>query len=182
VDEDIKVTSDIDQDTVGNQDPSIEDPAKPSNDGTVLNETDLEIKEKITALEVQINESENRYLRLQADFTNFRRRVQKEKEDLLLSGNMELVKSLLPVMDSLEKAEEQGDAGTVQIFKQFTDILYKEGLAAVDALGKPFDPHFHQAIDQVECDKESGIIVDELRKGYTFKGVLIRPSVVRVAK
>lgn len=181
MDEEIKSTNDVNEEAKDLSEPCTDSPAEPSCDAAT-DECEKEYSEEIAQLKTKLEEYENRYLRLQADFTNFRRRVQKEKEDLLLYANMELVKSLLPVMDSLENAKEQGDTGTVQILKQLTDILYKEGLEEVNAVDQPFDPEYHFAIEQVECDKESGVIVEELRKGYTFKGALIRPSMVRVAK
>lgn len=174
MDEDLKKSEELGKDDSEKAaDSNTEDPAKPNERVDLKNDP---------ALEAELAEANNRYLRLQADFSNFRRRIQKEKEDLLLNANLELIRSLLPVLDSLDKAEEQGDTGTVQVFKQFNDILAKEGLEKVDALDKPFDPNFHQALDSVESDAESGIIVEELRKGYTFRGILIRPSMVRVAK
>lgn len=158
------------------------DPAEPidqvNDDGS-----NVEVNLECESLRLQLTEANSRFLRLQADFNNFRRRTQKEKEELFQSANLELVSKLLPVMDSLEKAEEHEDSGAVQIFKQLKDILIKEGLEPIEAIGEQFDPNFHQAIDQAETDEyESGIVIDEVRKGYSFRGILIRPSMVRVAK
>jgi len=155
------------------------DPAKP--EGSLEKEEDF--AEKAALLETQIEEVTKLYLRLQADFSNYKRRVEREKEDLFLTANSDLISKMLPVLDSLEKAEEMGDSGVLQIFKQLRDILEKEGLKPIDAVGKPFDPTYHQAVDQVVSDEyEAGTVVEDLRKGYCFCGNLIRPSMVRVAK
>lgn len=157
---------------------TVNDPAKPE----CGLEEDL-LADKAALLKTQLEEVKNRYLRLQADFSNYKRRVQKEKEDLFQMANSDLISKLLPVLDSLEKAEEMGDSGVLQIFKQLRDVLEKEGLKPIEAVGKPFDPTYHQAIDQVVSDEyEAGTVVEDLRKGYCFCGNLIRPSMVRVAK
>lgn len=153
-----------------------DDPAKPENEEVVL-------EEEINDLKVQLDEALNRYLRLQADFSNYKRRVEKEKEEIYQNANMELVCKILPILDSLDKAEEMGDLGAVQIFKQLMDILQKEGLESIEAIGQSFDPNYHQAIDQVDTEEyESGTVVEDFRKGYCFNGIVIRPSMVRVAK
>lgn len=154
-----------------------------TNDPAEPEKTNVDEAVDVALLKEQLEETNSRYLRLQADFSNFRRRTQKEKEDLLLSANQDLISKMLPVLDSLEKAEEMGDTGAVQIFKQLWDVLLKEGLEPIEAVGNPFDPNFHQALDQVESETyDSGIVVEEFRKGYSFRGTVIRPSMVRVAK
>ena len=139
--------------------------------------------------EAELAEKENRYLRLQADFENFRRRTRQEKEELAAVVTQNLLKDLLPFLDNFERAlaAEATDAdslkaGVEMMYKQLVEALKKEGLEYIETKDKPFDPNFHQAVMRVEnSDKEDGAIVAELQKGYMVKGRVIRPSMVQVA-
>ncbi|MGI6065134.1 MAG: nucleotide exchange factor GrpE [Bacillota bacterium] len=134
----------------------------------------------------------NSLQRLQADFENFRRRTRLEKEELVKYAVEGLVCSLLPVVDNFERALASADnggetkdfmQGMEMIFRQLIQVLTQEGLAPVQAVGNPFDPNFHEAVMQVEQENtESNIVIEEIKKGYTLKGKLIRPSMVKVAK
>ena len=132
--------------------------------------------------------AEARYKRLQADFENFKRRTRQEKEELGVVVTGELILSLLPVIDNFERAlkTEAKDPqavmdGIKMIYKQLTQTLEKAGTAPIEAVGKQFDPNQHEAVMRVEDDaKEDGMIVDELQKGYTVLGRVIRPSMVKV--
>ena len=138
--------------------------------------------------EAELAEKENRYLRLQADFENFRRRTRQEKEELAAVVTQNLLKNLLPFLDNFERAlaAENSDAeslraGVEMMYKQLVEALKKEGLEYIETKGKPFDPNFHQAVMRVEdAEKEDGEIVAELQKGYMAKGRVIRPSMVQV--
>ena len=138
--------------------------------------------------EVELAEKENRYLRLQADFENFRRRTRQEKEELAAVVTQNLLKDLLPFLDNFERAlaaegtDEGGlRAGVEMMYKQLVEALKKEGLEYIETKSKPFDPNFHQAVMRVEdAEKEDGTIVAELQKGYMVKGRVIRPSMVQV--
>ena len=138
--------------------------------------------------EAELAEKENRYLRLQADFENFRRRTRQEKEELAAVVTQNLLKDLLPFLDNFERAlaaegtDEGGlRAGVEMMYKQLVEALKKEGLEYIETKGKPFDPNFHQAVMRVEdAEKEDGTIVAELQKGYMVKGRVIRPSMVQV--
>lgn len=138
--------------------------------------------------EAELAEKENRYLRLQADFENFRRRTRQEKEELAAVVTQNLLKDLLPFLDNFERAlaAENSDAeslraGVEMMYKQLVEALKKEGLEYIETKGKPFDPNFHQAVMRVEdAEKEDGEIVAELQKGYMAKGRVIRPSMVQV--
>ena len=139
--------------------------------------------------EAELAEKENKYLRLQADFENFRRRTRQEKEELAAVVTQNLLKDLLPFLDNFERAlaAENSDAeslraGVEMMYKQLVEALKKEGLEYIETKDKPFDPNFHQAVMRVEdSDKEDGAIVAELQKGYMVKGRVIRPSMVQVA-
>ena len=138
--------------------------------------------------EAELAEKENRYLRLQADFENFRRRTRQEKEELAAVVTQNLLKDLLPFLDNFERAlaAENSDAeslraGVEMMYKQLVEALKKEGLEYIETKGKPFDPNFHQAVMRVEdAEKEDGEIVAELQKGYMVKGRVVRPSMVQV--
>ncbi|MDO5414260.1 MAG: nucleotide exchange factor GrpE [Bacillota bacterium] len=128
-----------------------------------------------------------KYLRLMADFQNYKKRVEKEKTDLYSYANEKLVTELLAVLDNFERAlahEDPGDGfkeGMEMIFKQLVDVLEKSGLAEIAALGEDFDPNFHNAVMTEETEEyESGKVSGVLQKGYTLNGKVIRPSMVKV--
>lgn len=136
-------------------------------------------------------ENQQRYLRAQADFDNFRRRTMKEKEELGQYASMKLISQLLPVVDNFERAvaaaSVNGDfeslaKGVDMIFRQLEQTLEQEGLKAMNVVGEPFNPEFHQAIMQVESDEyEEGIVVEEVQKGYILKEKVLRPAMVKVS-
>ena len=132
-------------------------------------------------------DSDTRYMRLMADFQNYKRRVEKEKTDLYSYANEKLVTEMLDVIDNFERAlehEEVGDGfkeGMEMIFKQLSDVLKKAGLAEIPALGEEFDPNFHNAVMTEETEEyESGKVSGVMQKGYTLNGKVIRPSMVKV--
>ncbi len=143
------------------------------------------IEEKNRLLE----ENSERYKRLQADFENFRRRTRQEKEDLSRVVAQNIIADFLPVLDNFERALANAASQDVQailsgvemIFRQFSRALEKNGLTAIEAIGKPFDPQQHEAVMRVEDDsREDGTVVEELQKGYIVHGKVIRPSMVKV--
>lgn len=145
-------------------------------------------KEELEKLQAAVQEKEERALRLQADFENFRRRTAKEKEELSAVVTQGILKDMLPLLDNFERAmaAEAKDIdsfkqGVEMIFKQFGEILVKNGLEHIEVEGQKFDPNFHQAVMRVENpDLEDETIVQELQKGYMVKGRVIRPSMVQV--
>ena len=146
-------------------------------------------EDKTTALEAEVQEKNDRILRLQADFENFRRRTAKEKEELAAVITQNLLTDLLPLLDNFERAMavEQTDVeafqkGVEMIFTQLREVMEKHGLEHIDAEGQPFDPNVHQAVMRVENpDVEDGTITQVLQKGYQAKGRVIRPAMVQVA-
>lgn len=134
-------------------------------------------------------EDENsRYMRLMADFQNYKKRVEKEKNDIYSYANEKMAIELLNVLDNFERALEHDaeDAsfkeGMEMIFKQLFDVLEKSGLKEIPALGEEFDPNFHNAVMNEDTDEyESGKVSGVMQKGYTLNGKVIRPSMVRVA-
>ena len=156
---------------------------------------DQKVDEKAEAAEEKKEEKEAepeedgdaKYLRLMADFQNYKKRVEKEKKDLYSYANEKLVTELLAVLDNFERAlahEDSGDGfkeGMEMIFKQLMDVLEKSGLAEIAALGEDFDPNFHNAVMTEETEEyESGKVSGVLQKGYTLNGKVISPSMVKV--
>ena len=147
---------------------------------------------KIAELEEQNAAITDRFQRLMAEFDNFRKRTTQEKSSMYDSGVVKTVEKLLPVLDSFERGllsvpeENREDPiyeGMDKIYRQLTTILTDMGVEEVDARGKEFDPNLHNAVLQVENDElESNTVSQELQKGYTYKGILIRPSMVAVVK
>ena len=146
-------------------------------------------EDKTAELEAQLQEKNDRILRLQADFENFRRRTAKEKEELAAVITQNLLTDLLPLLDNFERAMavEQSDVeafqkGVEMIFTQLREVMEKHGLENIEAEGALFDPNVHQAVMRVENpDVEDGTITQVLQKGYQAKGRVIRPAMVQVA-
>ncbi|MBM7716320.1 molecular chaperone GrpE [Bacillus thermophilus] len=147
---------------------------------------------KIEELEAKLQEYENRYLRLLADFDNFRRRVKLDKEADKKYRAQHLITNLLPALDNFERAmqiepdNEQTRAlldGVNMVYKSIIEALKSEGAEQIEAVGKEFDPNLHQAVMQTE-DDEAGenIVVEEFQKGYMLKDRVIRPAMVKVSK
>ncbi|UOF88912.1 nucleotide exchange factor GrpE [Fodinisporobacter ferrooxydans] len=163
-----------------------------ANDGQE-NGTHLELLAKIQSLEEQLRERENRNLRLQADFDNFKRRSRAEREDLVQFATNRLIQALLPVLDNLDLALVSGqnaaDAASVvkgveMVARQLSGVLEQEGLTVMEAAGQAFDPNLHEGVMQVEATDEypAGTVVEELRKGYLLKGKVIRPAMVKISQ
>ncbi|MFS0727500.1 nucleotide exchange factor GrpE [Paenibacillus sp. 1P07SE] len=146
---------------------------------------------RIAELEKLVDDGQQRLLRAQADFDNYRRRTVKEKEDLAKYASSKLITELIPVIDNFERAiaaaQSGGDQeslakGVDMIFRQLAQVLEQEGLKPMDAVGQPFNPEYHQAIMQVESEEhEEGTVVEEVQKGYTLKDKVIRPAMVKVS-
>ena len=157
-------------------------------ESTEENVVDDELLSEIESLK-EANESLNLSLaRLQADFSNYKKRTEKEKSMSVKLANEGLIMKLLPVIDDLERAYNHMESseyseGVEIIIKNFKEILKKEGLEEIESGNKPFDHNFHQAIlmEQSE-DVESGNIIETFQKGYTLNGKVIRPSMVKVSE
>jgi molecular chaperone GrpE len=133
-------------------------------------------------------ELQDRLLRRQAEFENYRRRVDREKSEFVQYAAGEALAALLPVLDDFERALKQEIAdkeyqrGIELIYQRLSEVLKKLGLEPITSVGQPFDPYIHQAIDRVETEEaEDQTVLDEYQRGYTFKGRQLRPSMVRVA-
>lgn len=131
----------------------------------------------------------DRLARLQAEFENARKRATREQQEFRDFALADAVKSLLPILDSFDRALAQSTkdkelhSGVELIQKQLKDALGKLGLQLIPALGLPFDPHLHQAIEMVDTDEVADHhVVEELQRGYKMKERLLRPAMVRVAR
>ncbi len=150
------------------------------------------LEERLKEREEELNQMKDRYLRLYAEFENYKRRVQKDKEELVKYALEPFVKDLLNVVDNLERALEHAEnedavaalrEGVELTLKEFRKILNKYEVREIEALGKPFDPFYHDAMSQIEReDVEDKTVVEEYRKGYMLKDKVIRPSLVGVSK
>lgn len=152
------------------------------------------LRARIAELERALGEQEALNQRLQADFANFRRRIFQEQREWESRGIARFVRDLLPVLDNLERAlaaARQATApealalrqGVELTARQFLDVLRSHGIEPVEAAGRPFDPHVHEAFDQVETDAvPDGHVVEELARGFRQGERLIRPALVRVAR
>ncbi len=134
----------------------------------------------------------DKYLRLAAEFDNYKRRVQRDQQDTIRFANEKLFKDLLPTLDNLERALQAGREqdrieglieGVDLTYKHFLDILQKMGIKQVSSVGEVFDPTKHQAVGQVESNTiPENVVVDEYQKGYFLHDRILRPAMVTVAK
>lgn len=131
-----------------------------------------------------------RLLRKQAELENFRKRLQREKDDYLQHATADLIRALLPTLDGFERALKHRDAdvpeqfyrGMELIYRDFLEVLRRAGLAPLETVGKTFDPHLHQAVETIPTSEHRDQeIVEELQRGYKLKQRLLRPAIVKVA-
>ncbi len=130
--------------------------------------------------------------RARADFLNYKKQEMERLEEIMEYGSQELILKILPILDSLDKAETQIPSdfkdnewvrGISQIRNQLQDFLRKQGVEKIKAAGKKFDPNFHEALEKIEKEnKEPGEIIEEIQKGYTLNGRVIRPAKVKITK
>jgi len=143
----------------------------------------------LAELAEQKAELQDRVLRLQAEFDNFRKRTERERMEFAEYAGEQTIRALLPSLDDFERALKAAPAGADEfvrgvelIYNRLLDALKKQGLEPISTEGLQFDPHQHQAIGRVEsADHEDGAIVQEFQRGYNFKGKLLRPAMVQVA-
>ena len=151
-----------------------------------------ELTRRCEVLEKEKDELDERVLRIHAEADNFKKRLTKEKEEFQKYSNEKIVKELLPVIDNLERAVDhaaearesgsllEGIEITLNLFRQ---VLEKIGVSHISAIGEPFDPEKHEAVQQIESgDYGPNIVVSEFQKGYMLHERLIRPAMVAVSK
>ncbi|MFT4094412.1 MAG: nucleotide exchange factor GrpE [Niabella sp.] len=147
---------------------------------------------RLEALEAELAESKDKYLRLAAEFDNFRRRTAKERLELLQTAGKDIIVDLLDVLDDIDRAgkeldgskDKQQKQGINLIFNKFRNILQSRGLKVMEARGADFDPELHEAITEIPAPAAelSGKVIDEISKGYYLNDKLIRHAKVVVGK
>lgn len=147
-------------------------------------ERDKQLTQEIT--ENKTDEYLIRLKYLQADFDNYRKQFEKEKEAIMRLANEKLVRDLLVIADDLERAVLVAEHGKIKdglelLSKNFMKILEKYGLQRIETVGKPFNPYVHEAIAQEQSSEPDGMILEELLSGYTLHGKVIRPAAVKIA-
>ncbi len=150
------------------------------------------LKERLAESEEKAKQLEDRLLRLAAEYDNYRKRTAKEFDYLCQNANENLISKLLDTLDNFERAldsaKNSGDyesfrKGVELIYTHLKELLEKEGLKPIEAVCKPFDPNYHEAVTQCESEEhEEGIVADEMCKGYMLNEKLLRPSKVVVSK
>lgn len=154
--------------------------------------SDVEEIGELDNLKKQLDEEKDRYLRLNADFDNFKKRTLKEREEFIKYANEKLILELIDVWESLERGIENAKKtnnssklieGIELVYKQFKNVLEKNGMTSIKALGEKFDPYKHEAMMQTFTDEcEEDTILEEFARGYILNGKVIRYSKVRVSK
>ena len=131
----------------------------------------------------------DKFMRLQADFANYKRRTEAQKTEYVELGVKKIVNDLLPVLDNFERAldsiEEKDSTydGILMIKNQLTDVLKKEGIVEMKALGEEFDPTYHHAVLTEDSDEyDSGYVIEVLQKGYLINDKTLRPAMVKVSQ
>jgi len=147
-------------------------------------------KSELDLAKEALAESKNQLLRALADFDNYKKRAAIDREQFVQFANEALIAELLPIIDGFARAMEAAGKikaggemikGLALIKRQLEDVLKKHGVAEIDALGKPYDANLHEAILQKEHEGPEGIIIEEMQKGYTLHGRVIRPSMVIIS-
>lgn len=171
-----------------------QDDALKDDDVKANDEEKIEItKEEVMELNKKITEQEQKFLRAQADLVNYRKRKDEEVERLLKFANEDLIIELLPVLDNFERAIaldtlKNADLtkfkdGIIMVYNSLKGVLEKYGVKEIEALDKPFDPMYHQAVTtKTNDEKEKDLVLQVFQKGYTFKDKVIRPAMVEVNK
>ena len=148
--------------------------------------------EKLKEKAEKSDEYFDKLLRIQAEFDNYKKRLEKEKIEFIKFANSDIILEMLKILDDFERAVEAGKSkhdfdilykGVEMIWNDLKEFLKQKGLKEIEAKGKPFNPHEHEAMMQEERDDEpEGHVVEELQKGYTLNGRVIRPVKVKVSK
>ena len=177
VKEDLKLSQEVKQDIKEENE----------EDEEIKENPDTESDEELQALKEELEQKKDQFLRLSAEYDNYRKRTAAEKTDLRANACASLLTDLLPVLDNFDRALEHAEEGSVTegitlIQKQLLDILQKAGLAETGKVGEAFDPNFHEAVMQEPAeDTEPNTILAVLQKGYTCNGKLLRAAMVKVS-
>lgn len=186
-----KIDTELNEEKVDETSNTEEDNESNNDDESNINNDNISESKEDNLVE-KFEELNNRYLRLQADFINFKKRNEKEKDSLVTYAKSSIASDLLNVLDNFERAFVSVDESIVNsgfykgiemVYKQLTDILTKNGIEEIEALNKKFDPNYHYAVMQEESEEfEQNTIIEVLQKGYKINDKVIRPSMVKVTK
>lgn len=167
----------------------------PETDENTDNSEETEVvdekQEEIERLKQQVDAEEEKYLKLLAEFENFKRRNKQENDTNNKYRDQKFAENLLPVLDNLERALAiEGDSesfvslkkGVEMVYKDFSNIFENHGITTVKSVGEVFDPNVHQAVMSEASEEESGIVIEEFQKGYKLKDRVLRPSMVKVSE
>lgn len=172
-------------------DDAIVDEGNSVHEGSTVNEDAKKNSEISSDKSSELDETKAQLLQVAADFENFRRQAARRESEIREYAVRGVLEDLLPVLDNFERAVGAADKtadvqslkmGVEYILQQFQEALKASGAEPIDAVGKPFDPLQHEALEQVESEQEAGTVVDDVQRGYIYKGKVMRPSRVRVAK
>lgn len=165
---------------------------EPREEAAIPEKNELtDLTEALAAKEKEAQDNYERYLRAAAELDNYKKRAARDRADIIKYGKEDLIKDILPFMDSLDRALEHKDASDAQAFKngialiqeQLLCCLKKHGVERIESVGMDFDPNFHEALMQMDsADHQENQVVSEMEKGYLLNGRLVRPSRVCVCK
>ncbi|MCI5516965.1 MAG: nucleotide exchange factor GrpE [Roseburia porci] len=189
--EDAEKTEDTDKDT-SEKDDKTEKTEETSDEDNKKEKDGFFKKKKKDKKDEQIEDLNDRLKRQMAEFDNFRKRTEKEKTQMFDMGARTIIEKILPVVDNFERglaavSEDEKESAFVdgmdKVYKQLLTELDAAGVKPIEAVGKEFDPEFHNAVMQVESDEyESGVVAQELQKGYMYKDSVVRHSMVAVVQ
>ena len=196
-DQEFQDTENIDESEKVSEDVSASAEATEEGVDSVDEETEVSdkeptVKERAADAESKYKEMQDRYLRLNAEFDNYKKRMMRENSDRLKYFNMELIKELLPTVDNLERAishagDENSDLenmieGLQMVYKGMQEAFGKFGVSEIESIGKEFDPNCHQAVGMIESQEvPENHVAEECLKGYYLHDRIIRPTMVRVS-
>ena len=196
-DQEFQETENLDEAEKGSEEVSASAEAAEEGDDSVDEETEVSdreptLEERAADAESKYKEMQDRYLRLNAEFDNYKKRMMRENSDRLKYFNMELIKELLPSVDNLERAishagDENSDLenmieGLQMVYKGMQEAFGKFGVSEIESIGKEFDPNCHQAVGMIESQEvPENHVAEECLKGYYLHDRIIRPTMVRVS-
>jgi molecular chaperone GrpE len=188
-------TVDLNADVSAGEDSEMDTAETTNADGagdTGLEDYVTALQSEMEELRTRLEDAEKRVIYAQADFQNFRRRKEEEVKDLQKFAAGEVLTQLLPIVDNFERAIAAGEstknleallAGLAGTLKQLHAVLQKGGITAIEALGKEFDPRYHEAIGHVESEEyPPNTVAEEVQKGYTLHDRVVRPALVKVTE
>lgn len=186
-----EVKDELDECEIDSEDSSVDEQEEIQKEQESSSEDESSVEVELKESQRQVDELKNRLLRLQADFENYKKRSQKEKESIITYASEGLVTELLPALDNFERAlsvdvDENSKSlyeGVEMVYNQILEVLKTNGLEEIECLNKKFDHNCHHAVVQQESDEhEEDTIMQVLGKGYKYKDKVIRPSMVMVSK